>query len=364
MSIGTADLASIYSRLAVLESQHAVETGVLDEVLRKHNVETVSREELNTLETRFNHAALQPNSIGAIKDLFSIEHNIKDELARALDSKLKTYQSRNHQCHQLNSDTLRLQETIGKLSPQLHDMTELCRKLQVLEKEKNEHNAKLLAAEVEKSGSIQRECGTSLSGVTTKIDAEEADLEAKAQENTELRTKLDQFHGHLELRREKIKNEARTRDLQKQLDAAQTAQRAFLLQQEQLRRDSVRSKVVHAQETVLQLESQLGMYDKKFAEFQDTLQRTGQVMAQLDEREAALQATVARLRTDNAEWKSRGANADVALIEALEGKEAAQRDVTALKADVAKAEKQCRQLQVRRQQQQQQQRQASASAAV
>ena len=53
-----------------------------------------------------------------------------------------------------------------------------------------------------KTNQIESEWVASLGSVTSKIDAEEADINAKAQENEELRVKLEQFKGHLELRRE------------------------------------------------------------------------------------------------------------------------------------------------------------------
>lgn len=306
------------------------------------------------LEERFKHAAALPNAIEAIKDLFTEELDMKSAVNVSVDSKSHMFRTRNHKLLQMNSDSLRFQDSLSKLSPQLEEVAELCRNLQALEKEKHEHNEKLLSVELEKSLAIQRECGASLASVTSKIDAEEADLEEKARENKDLCAKLEQFRAHLELRREKQRNETRTRELQSQLEAAQKAQLAFVSQQEQLKRESCHSKVVHARETVLQLEAQLAMYDKKFGEFQDTLRRTAEVMVQLEEREAALHSAAQRLRAENAEWKSRSAQADVALVDALERKETIQKEAAALKASAGKAEKRCRELQSRRQRQQQQ----------
>lgn len=356
MSISAEELASIYSRLAVLESQQVTGTDALEEVFRKYSVTAESSSDaFSGLDERFKHAASLPNAIEAIKDIFTEELDMKSAVNVSLDSKSTMYRTRNHKLLQMNSDSLRLQDSISKLSPQLREVTELCRNLQALEKEKNEHNAKLLSVELEKSMAIQRECGASLTSVTTKIDAEEADLEAKAKENDDLCVKLEQFRAHLELRREKQRNEARTRELQGQLEAAQKAQLAFVSQQEQLKRESCHSKVIHAQETVLQLEAQLSMYDKKFAEFQDTLRRTAEVMVQLEERETALQSAAQRLQAENAEWKDRSALADVALVEALDRKETVHKEAVALKTAAAKAEKRCRELQALRQRQHQSQ---------
>lgn len=278
---------------------------------------------------------------------------MKDALMRSLGQKVQDYRAHKLSKDKLIADTLRMREAITSLTTQINEVGELCRKLQVLEKEKIQHHSKMLEVEVEKTQSIEKECGLSLSSVTARIEAEESDIATKAAENNDLTAKLEQFRGHLELRREKQRNEARTKELVSKLEAAKQAQQNYEREQAQLKRDSCRSKLVHSQETVLQLEQQLAMYDNKFADFEETLRRTAEVVAQLDAREQALLQAVAGLRRDNAEWKTKTAQADVALIAALDDKRGAEEKLATLRAAAGKAEQKCRQLQARRQQQQQ-----------
>jgi chromosome segregation ATPase len=290
-----------------------------------------------------------PNAIEAIRNLFEEEHKAKVDVSNAISLKSKDYHARKLSTDQLTAETIRFRETLKALHPQVSEMSELCRSLQTLEKEKNDHNLKLLGVEKEKSASIERECGSSLTSVTTKIAAEEADIDSKDAENEELRTKLEQFRAHLELRREKQRNEERTRELAAKLEAAKLAQKSYADEQDKMKRARCKSKIAHTQETVLQLQEQLRMYDAKFAEFESTLLRTAEVMAQLDEREAALKSAVQVLRGTNGDLKARAAHADVALIAALDGKKAAEERLAAVRAAVLSAEKHCRAVQAKRQ---------------
>lgn len=347
MSADANNLALIYSRLAALESREST-SDILETITQKHSLHYVGAAELSAIEEAFNRACSDPIMVDAIKSLFDQEHRIKDEVARSLPAKAKQYHTQKLNSDQMVSDTFRFGEVLKTLRPQVQDMSELCRSLQALDKEKGDHHAKMLQAERDKTATIARECGASLSSVTTKIDAEEADIDNKAAENEELRAKLEQFRGHLELRREKQRNEERTRELVLKLEAAKLAQTTYLDEQERMKRDSCKSKIVHASETILQLESQLGMYDQKFQEFESTLARTNDIMLQLHDRETSLLSVVERLRVDHAEWKARSQQADVSLVTVLDDKQKAEEELSELKAAAQKAEARCRKLQARR----------------
>ena len=92
-----------------------------------------------------------------------------------------------------------------------------------------------------------------------------------------------------------MRNEQRTKELTAKLEAAKLAQRTYLEEQEKLKRDACKSKIIHTGETVAQLEQQLLMYDAKFVEFESTLTRTNEIMAQLAERELSLSTVVQKV---------------------------------------------------------------------
>jgi len=99
---------------------------------------------------------------------------------------------------------------------------------------------------------------------------------------------------------------------------------------------------------VLQLGQQLLMYDRKFAEFESTLTRTNEIMAQLAEREQSLSTVVGKLRAEHADWAGRASQAEVGLVTVLDQKKAAEEELAELKAAALRTEQKCRKLQARR----------------
>lgn len=347
MADASSNLALIYSRLAALESQNQ-EADIVNSITEAHSLNHLPAEEICKLDAQFSAAAAGPDYINAIKALFEAEQKMKDDLCTALAKNGKEYHAKKLSMDRLTADTLRLQEATKGLAPQLSDVSDLCRNLQLLVKEKDARNRKLLEEESEKTASIERECGASLGSVSTKIDAEEADIAVKAQENSDLRSKIDQFRDHLELRRERQRNEEKTKDLMAKLEAAKAAQKAYLDEQDRMKRDSCKSKIVHTHETILQLKAQLSMFDKKFVEFESTLERTESVMHQMLERETSLTAVVQRLKDVRAALAKQTAQADAELIAALDEKKTVEDELQLAKRLAADAEKRCRQLQAKR----------------
>ena len=342
------NLALIYSRLADLESQRDSSSEILQTITQKHSLDNLSSVDATAIDEKFNSICSRVPLVDAIRASFEDEHRIKEEVLKSLTANAAKYHAQKLSRDQMVADSFRLSESLKTLRPQVQDMGELCRNLQALDKEKADHHAKMLVAEQQKTIQIESECGTSLSSVTTKIDAEEADINAKAKENEELKVKLEQFKGHLELRREKLKNEQRTKELTEKLEAAKLAQKTYLEEQEKLKRDACKSKIVHTRETVLQLEQQLQMYDRKFEEFESTLTRTNEIMTQLAERELSLLTMVGKLRQDHAEWRGRASQAEVNLATVMEQKKKSEEELTEIKASAVRTEKKVRKLQAKR----------------
>jgi hypothetical protein len=337
----------IYSRLANQERKADNPADVLDAITKKHSLFELGPAELVGIDEKF-QAALSCDQPGAFQALFASEELALKASGQLSLKKASLLQSRKRDMDKANADIFRLQKETRLDSAAFKDLEELCRNLQAVSVEKQDSNTKLLRAEAERTAEIDRECQASLSGVTAKIDAEEADIDLKAAENVDLLSKMEQFKAHLDLRREKLRNEKKTQELMVKLEAAQSAQRNFHQEQEQLQRDSCKAKIVHSKETILQLEQQLAMYTQKFGEFEDTLSRSAEVLQQLDERERSMAEVVAKLRADSVEWGQRAAQAQANLITALGQQRSSEEQVKGLQADLIKAEKHCRKLQARR----------------
>ncbi|KAJ1406108.1 myosin-like coiled-coil protein-domain-containing protein [Ochromonadaceae sp. CCMP2298] len=341
----------IYSRLANPKGQADSPADIIEATLqaltKKYSLYEVGPAELAAIDEKF-QAALSSDQPNALEELFAAEERAMEASGQLAAKKALLYQSRMRDMDKAQADIFRLQEETRTESAQFKELEELCRNLQALSVEKLDSNQKLLTAETERTAEIDRECKASLSSVTIKIDAEEADIDKMEAENVDLLAKMEQFKAHLDLRREKLRNEKKTQGLMLKLEEAQLAQRNFHLEQEQLQRASCKSKIVHSKETILQLEKQLVMYSTKFGEFEDTLTRSAEVLLQLDERERSMTEIVSKLRADSLEWGQRAAQAQGNLITALEQQQGTEREIKGLQEALAKSEKNCRQLQARR----------------
>lgn len=171
----------------------------------------------------------------------------------------------------------------------------------------------------------------------------------KSLENEELKSKLDQFSQHLQLRREKLRNEERAKDLQQRLEQARHAQIEYAKVQERLRAESYKSKIRHLEEAIATLQQQVAMYGGKFDEFEDTLNRSCTILEKVEEREKALEAMMVKLSQEHDALKHNATEADVGLIKAMEAKRQLEDDVAKVKQQAEKLERKCRRLLSKRQ---------------
>mmetsp|Transcript_16621 Transcript_16621/g.28134 ORF Transcript_16621/g.28134 Transcript_16621/m.28134 type:complete len:480 (+) Transcript_16621:32-1471(+) len=342
----SSDIGSRGNKSSINDRKNDVET-IIDEITSAASI-TLMDADFSSINGSFHAAVGSASSPSAVRDIFEQEQQKLANNASSMKKKITLYKSRKNDCDKLLADTYRMKDGITYYNSQLQDLTELCRKLQTLSKEKIESNSKLVNGEREKTAKIEKECSDSLNSVGEKIQAEETDIVSKEAENEDLRAKLEQFKSHLDLQREKLSNEARTKDLIAQLEEAKLAQKNYYAQQDMMRRDACRSKIIHSQETVHQLEQQLLVYNSKFGEFEETLSRSNDVLKELEGREGLLQEAVNKLQAENADWQSRAAQANVNLISAVDRQKKQELELKATQQQVQKAEKKCRQLQARR----------------
>ncbi len=289
------------------------------------------------------------DAIDNVRVLFLAEEQYAQSLIAALDEKIKHWRAVKTERDQNINQMFQKRQGLVTLENQIRELEEICRNLQKIAKEKDDQRGQLVMLEKEKSDQLQTECIQSIDTVTKKIEEEEFELEQKAKENEDLQAKLEQFTYHMSLRKEKARNEEKARELQMQLEYAKRAQVDYFREQQDLKSKSLKSRVIHLQETVHSLKTQLGSYTGKFEEFEDTLRRSGSVLEKVDEREIALTEILLRMREDSANLKHKSTEADVSIIKALEHKRVEEFEYNKAKSNFEKLEKKCRKLMLQRQ---------------
>jgi hypothetical protein len=357
----SAKLALIYSKLAELELQKEKQIDITKEIVKKFSHRDLDKDVIGNIETIFFEAAASadvesslPVSIGSqqidkLRLLFLAEKQYSENVQRSLSEKLKIIKKNQSNRDVYSSEIYKIREEMLKIEKKTSDFEELCRNLQKLAKEKENHRQLLTESEQSKTEHLQKECMNSIEAVTKKIEEEEKDLERISLENDELKGKLEQFLLHLNLKKEKMKNEEKTKELFLRLKDAKKNQINYLREQERLRAQSCQSKIAHLQETVESLESQLTQFSSKFQEFEQTLQKSSQVIEKMEEREVALKGIADGLLSEQRQLRSRAAEAEIQVIQTMELRKKTEEEIKELKKATEKLEKKCRKVLARRQ---------------
>jgi hypothetical protein len=385
MSVATADasvqpsakLALIYSRLKALEIEKDQPHPLLS-INKKIGKSKIEQRETNDICTIFrdatssirnklqaefgdNLSSICQHSIAAedycnqeitdsLRVLLLAEEHYAQSLVSSLEEKIKYWRALRTERDQNINQMFQKRQGLVTLEEKIKELEDICRNLQKLAKEKDDYRSQLVLQEKMKTDQLQSECLQSIAAVTTKIEEEEEELKQKAQENEELQSKLEQFTYHMRLRKEKVRNEERARELQAKLEEAKRAQFDYFQEQEKLKAQSLKSRVHHLEETVHSLRSQLSNYGGKFEEFEDTLKRSAAVLDKVDEREATLNEILSNMKCESLTLKQKATEADVSIIQALEQKRVEENEFIKVKATYEKFEKKCRKLMLQRQQ--------------
>eukprot|EP01031_Cornospumella_fuschlensis_P038100 gene38100-46295_t len=355
-------LALIYSRLAELELQKERRGDVWDAIVKKFDSSHLDTAEIHNIEDIFFDAlygadrntsevprVIDGEGVSRVRLLFLAEQQFSEALHKAISDKLNKVKAFRSERDGKAADMFRVREDLLRQDNRLRDVEELCRSLQKLCKEKDEQRVTMIQQEREKTQHLERECVQSIESVNKKIAEEEKDLELKALENEQLETKLEQFSQHLQLRREKMQNEAKAKELRAQLEGARKAQNDYNKAQDRLRRESIKSKVRHLEEAVHALQQQLSIYGGKFDEFDDTLNKSFSILKKVDERVDTLDTMVQKLSAENEFLKAQVSEADVSFIRAVETKKLLEGDLAGLQAMHEKLDRKVRKLLSKRQ---------------
>ena len=365
MSIDQSNLALIYSKLAVFENSTESAEDLLQNLGTKFTADKLTSSSQQSIEEAFDQVSaglytassasdgretvvINRDAALRVKELIETEKKRVSENDRLVKGKVDVLRKVLKEYDEQNANVFRARQETDTLNAKCKTLGQLCRSLQNLAKEKEANDVKILETEKESTARIDKECKQSVEGIQAKIAAEEADLDKMEAENTELEQKLSQFKQHLQLRREKRKNEERTKQLMAQLEEAQDAQRRFQLQQREHKRNALQLQIATTTEGISQLNEQLTLYAEKFKEFEDTLERSTVVLGKLEEQQTSLQTKVITLQQECEEWKGKVGQADLNLIQAVDQRDTTAAEVSAIKTALQKLEKKCRKLQARR----------------
>jgi chromosome segregation ATPase len=279
--------------------------------------------------------------------LVAVEQQAVDDTVKSLRENFEQLAATKRKRDAATQELFTLREGVIELERKTGPTQELCRNIQKREGVMKENYAQMLKIEKEGNEKFRTECSTSTGGILDKIKIEEEDLEKKEKENTELRSKLDQFKSHLELRRSKMDNLKRTKDLEKQLDEARGAQRKYVLDQHALKANSLKQQLINSEEATHTYRQQIGLYTKKFEQFEDTLTRTQEVMQTFEERKALLNQMAAKVTAENDELAKRATQERVAVIKGADMGSAVEKAIAAHTGKIAQLQPQCRDLQTR-----------------
>ncbi len=290
-------IALIYSKLAELELSQKKQADIWKHIKQSFTAKQLDQDVVRNIEDVFREACIPPNKDDAIelspeslktgdvseseqgtkasaafdttkltsdtvkniRVLFLAEQQFSDTLQQSISEKLKKLRTTQSTQDKLIPEIFRFREDLMKQEKKLNDYEELCRNLQKLSKEKDDHRRMLIEHEKNKSKQLEQECLQSIETVTKKIEEEENDLLITSNENQDLQMKLDQFMIHLKIRKEKLKNEEKTKELYFRLKEAKKSQFFYFIEQEKLKLSSYQSNINHAKETIHHLQSQVSL---------------------------------------------------------------------------------------------------------
>jgi len=248
----------------------------------------------------------------------------------------------------LDTALTQVKASVSHESDSKQKLQALCSELQKQGKLLQEETSKVSQEEESKRNELQTKFDATMRDIAQQLEAQAGQRGAQAQENAELRAKLEAFAAQYEARARHLGAQRRTRELEAQLLAAQRDQQARLAAQEEGKAAAFRAHLAQLAATEAELRGQLALYAEKFDQFQEALRKSNAMFAQFKEKMAAMAETIARLEAENAELRQRGGRADVALIAALDARTQARAGLADLRYQKSKLEVLCRTMQTER----------------
>lgn len=364
----TGDLSLIYSQLSILSSfEKKTHADIIEEVMRRHalkpdttciaknewrtidsNIQPILRHLEEYLQEGGSEFAPLDDALGQLRKLFSCEREDQSRLASQISSSIDQYQLIVRENDRCNADIVSHSLRMKELPSQIRDFTDLCRKLQSLNNEKSSLSESSLAEEKSKTLLLRTECEASLLKFSTNVDAEEAQVSLVEVQNTELCSRLEDFQKHLSFRREKARNEEKTRTLLEQLRMAKLEQRRYLDEQREQTAYKLAARIASTSETIAYMATQARMLKGKFDDFRNTVDSSSEVLSKLTAKEEQLRQDLSARQKDLHEWEHRARDSEMHLIRTITQSQDVRDEAKSFRLQYDKLQQQCRTLQLKR----------------
>ena len=249
-----------------------------------------------------------------------------------------------------------LQNEHGKAVLAKSKLENLCRELQRHNKLVKEESLARAREEEERRKEITSKFQTTINDIQQQMNDHYTKNTKLREENVELANKLKNLIEQYELREQHIEKVFKHKDLEQQLVDAKLAQANLQLHEDKEKNIKEKQELlegaVAAQEKINQLEgqekqlrAQVALYTEKYEEFQSTLSKSNEVFQTFKAEMDKMTKKIKKLEKDTTMWRTRWENSNKALLDMAEEKTKSDKEISTLRAKVARLEKLCRALQ-------------------
>lgn len=228
----------------------------------------------------------------------------------------------------------------------------LCRELQKHNQVIRQESLQRAREEDEKRKEISGKFQTTIGEIQQQMQDHHERNTKLREENQELAGKLKKFIEQYETREKQVEKVMQHRELEQKLADARLAQSNAILKEEQERskkeKEILLLQATEAQKKSVLLEAQLNMYKERYEEFQSTINKSNDMFQKFKTEMDKMTKRIKKLEKDGASWKNKWENANKALIDMVEEKQAYDKEKPMLLAKINKLESLCRAMQAER----------------
>ena len=228
----------------------------------------------------------------------------------------------------------------------------LCRELQKHNQVIRQESLQRAREEDEKRKEISGKFQTTIGEIQQQMQDHHERNTKLREENQELAGKLKKFIEQYETREKQVEKVMQHRELEQKLADARLAQSNAILKEEQERskkeKEVLLLQATEAQKKSVLLEAQLNMYKERYEEFQSTINKSNDMFQKFKTEMDKMTKRIKKLEKDGASWKNKWENANKALIDMAEEKQAYDKEKPMLLAKINKLESLCRAMQAER----------------
>lgn len=282
-----------------------------------------------------------------LHNIFQEKLNLIKELEAAIPPSLATCRATYKKKDLMILETLRLKHDIDLSTTTYKEKADLCRNLQVRNKEYEATTQLLLIEEAKKTEELRAKCMDSIVSVTKQVEDEEAIVLAKKEENDSLSVKIMEFNNHLIIRDEHLVTQRKARVIEQQLLNAKKMQYIRGEEQRTLDSKSYGNHILQLAGSQKDLERQVELYVEKASSFEKTLEDTKAVFQQFEDRATTMIREVEEIEAEVRNQEAVRADKKMKLIKMMVYVTAANKKLEEMSEEDRLADY-CRKLQSRR----------------